>query len=258
MKSKLTAYLVSSIFIIVIMPSILNAQQDSTLFFEAKTLMFQQKHQDALNLYELLKMKYPDSKYSDDSEFWSAYILEQQGKKTYAFNAYGDLIQKYPSSPWADDAMVHQIGLAEKFIQEGQANYLNFLNEKLEFPFKNVKYQTALSLGKFQDQRAVPALHEMSNNGDRDMRSIATSLLKSYPSQPPGIQNQQRPIKIEPPKSKVDKKDDAIKAPRRLPKKERSGTTAPPKINRNQPPKPSAPKTTPPKTSPPPKKGKIG
>jgi HEAT repeat protein len=240
------------------MPSILNAQQDSTLFFEAKALMFQQQHQDALNLYELLKMKYPDSKYSDDSEFWSAYILEQQGKKTYAFNMYQDLIQKYPGSPWADDAMVHQIGLAEKFIQEGQATYLNFLNEKLESPYKNVKYQAALSLGKFQDQRAVPALHEMSNNGDRDMRSIATSLLKSYPSQPPGIQKQDKPIKIEPPKSKVDKKDDAIKTPRLQPKKERPGTTAPPNIKRNQPPKQTSPKTKPPKTSAPPKKGKIG
>lgn len=258
MKSKIMACILLSFFIMVNMPSILNAQQDSTLFFEAKALMFQQKHQDALNLYELLKMKYPDSKYSDDSEFWSAYILEQQGKKTYAFNAYQDLIQKYPSSPWADDAMVHQIGLAEKFIQDGQANYLNFLNEKLESPFKNVKYQAALSLGKFQDQRAVPALHEMSNNGDRDMRSIATSLLKSYSSQPQGIQKQQKPIRIEPPKSKVDKKDDAIKAPRRQPNQERPETTVPPKIKRSQPPKQMSPKTKPPKTSPPPKKGKIG
>lgn len=257
MKPRIMALLVSSIFIVVAMPSLLNAQQDSTLFFEAKALMFQQKHREALNLYEMLKMKYPDSKYSDDSEFWSAYILEQQGKKTYAFHAYQDLIQKYPGSTWADDAMVHQIGLAEKFIQEGDAGYLDFLNEKLESPFKNVRYQAALSLGKFQDQRAVPALHEMSNNGDRDMRSIATSLLKSYRSQTSDIQKQETPKKIELPKSKVNRKDDAIKAPRQQPKQERPGTASPPKIKRSQPPKQGSPKTNPPKTSPPPKKGKI-
>ncbi len=257
MKSITRAYILFPIFVIMIMPSISSAQQDSTLFFEAKTLMFQQKYQDALNLYEMLKMKYPDSKYSDDSEFWSAYILEQQGKNTFAFNAYQDLTQKYPSSPWTDDALVHQIGLAEKFVREGQESYINFLNEKLESPFKNVRYQAALSLGKFQDQRAVPALNEMSNNGDRDMRSIAKSLLKSYPAQTPESQRQQKPTSIRPPKSKTNPKDDAIKTPRPQPQKERQTKPVAPKVNRSQPPKQTSPKSQPPKTSPPPKKSVI-
>lgn len=252
----------TSFLIILIASAIANAQQDSTFFFEAKTLMFQQKYDEALNSYELLKAKFPDSKYADDAEFWSAYILEQQGKNTFAFNAYRDLAQKYPSSPWTDDALVRQIGLAEKFVKDGQENYLDFLNEALASPYTNVRYQAALSLGKFRDERAVPALKEMSKNGDRDMRSIARSLLNDYPSQAIDKQPRQTPIPMNQQRSKIEPKKDAIQTPRTQPQKEikreqRQRTPAPPKINRSQPPKQTTPKSTPPKTSAPPKKSNI-
>ncbi|MDZ7263549.1 MAG: tetratricopeptide repeat protein [candidate division KSB1 bacterium] len=156
------------------------AQDDSTLFREAKTLMFQQKYDDAISRYELLKLKYPDSQYSDDSEFWSAYILEHQGKHAMAFAAFEGLIQKYPGSPWVDDALIHQIDLAEKFIRQGQNSYLSFLASNLQSPYTNVRYQAALSLGKLGDTRARPILNEMANNGDRDMRVVAKSLLQGF------------------------------------------------------------------------------
>lgn len=263
MKLTTRAYILLPILLLMIMPSILSAQQDSTLFLEAKTLMFQKKYSEALNLYEMLKMRYPDSKYSDASEFWSAYILEKQGKTTFAFNAYGDLVQKYPGSTWVDDAMVRQIGLAEKFVREGQQNYQDFLNEKLDSPFKNVRYQAALSLGKFRDQRAVPVLNEMSKNGDRDMKSIANSMLRNYPSQPPGKQLQQERKLHDPSKSRLNGKDDAIKKPAPQPRKDvqkeqRLREPAPPKIDRTQPPKQTSPKSTPPpKSSTPQKKERM-
>jgi len=56
MKSITRSCFLISIFVLMIMPSRSSAQQDSTLFFEAKALMFQQKYQDALNLYELLRI----------------------------------------------------------------------------------------------------------------------------------------------------------------------------------------------------------
>lgn len=162
------------------------AQDDSTLFREAKTFMFQQKYEEAISRYELLKLKYPESQYSDDSEFWSAYILEQQGKYALAFTAFQNLIQKYPNSPWVDDAAVHQIDLAERFVREGQDSYLSVLTSNLQSPYTNVRYQAALCLGKLGDDRARPILNEMANNGDRDMRVVAKSLLQNYQQKTPG------------------------------------------------------------------------
>lgn len=203
-----------------LLPAMVSAQEDSTLFREAKALMFQQKYDEALGRYELIKLKFPDSKYADDTEFWSAYILEQQGKKSIAFAAYQDLAQKYPGSPWVDDAMIHQIGLAEKFVKEGEDSYRNFLDEKLQSSQINVRYQAALSLGKLGDERARPALREMSRNGDRDMRSMAKSLLENFeqaPSREPQKQKQTPEI-IRPPRT--EKRDHIPKQPETTPRRE--------------------------------------
>lgn len=171
-----------------------SAQHDSTLFREAKSLMFQQKYDEAMSRYELLKLKYPDSQYCDDSEFWSAYILEQQGQHIMAFAAFQNLIQKYPGSPWVDDAMIHQIDLAEKFVREGQDSYRSFLATHLQSEYTTVRYQAALSLGKLGDDRAQPILNEMAKNGDRDMSVVAKSLLQGFQPKATGLTPKSIPL----------------------------------------------------------------
>jgi len=257
--------------------------EDYKLFNEAMELRIQREWNQALEKYKLLKQKYPNSKYMDDADFWSAYILEEQGKEADAFKAYKKVQTKYPNSPWADDAAMHQIGLAEKFVRQGQGSYKRFLTEHLHSPNKNIKYQAALSLGKLGDNRAIPVLKEMSNNGDRDMRSVGNSLLRKLdrPTYLKPRDRSQRPMQSLPPKSRSDKKSNVIKPPTMSPKNQtkvrpdKKGNVAKPptikpkrqiktptrkpdiKINRptqKQPPK----RSTPPKTSPPKKKGKVG
>jgi tetratricopeptide (TPR) repeat protein len=248
------------IIVLVLLVPLLRAQEDFNLFNEAMELRIQREWNRALEKYQSLKQRYPDSKYVDDAEFWSAYILVEQGKDTDAFTAYQSMKQKYPDSPWADDATMHQIGLAEKFVKQGQDSYKSFLTEELKSPHKNVKYQAALSLGKLGDERAIPVLKEMSNNGDRDMRSVGNSLLQKLDQPTRQDQPQLKPFPNRAPDNRVDKKNKTIKKPPRYePQKQgqtparKPGTKVVKPIPKRQP-----QRSTPPKTTSPKKKGKIG
>ncbi len=57
------------IMVLVILVPLLKAQEDFTLFNEAMELRIQRDWDKALQRYESLKQKYPDSKYVDDAEF---------------------------------------------------------------------------------------------------------------------------------------------------------------------------------------------
>lgn len=240
------------------------AQEDFKLFNEAMELRIQREWDQALQKYDSLKLKYPESKYIDDVEFWSAYILEEQGKESEAFTAYEEMKNKHPQSPWVDDATRHQIGLAEKFVKQGQESYKEFLTKNLDSPYKNVKYQAALSLGKLGDQRAIPVLKEMSNNGDKDMRSVGNSLLQKFDHPDQRARPELKPMPIQPPKNRTDKKDDVIKKPSRFePQNKQQTPTRKPDnktirpIPRKQPQRSTIPKSTPPKTTNPKKTGKT-
>lgn len=255
---KIVAFL-STILVEVSLTTRLVAQEDFKLFNEAMELRIQREWDKALEKYESLKLNYPDSKYVDDAEFWSAYIVEEQGKGSEAFKAYEQMKNKHPESPWVDDATRHQIGLAEKFVKQGQESYKDFLMKSLDSPNKNVKYQAALSLGKLGDQRAIPVLKEMSNNGDKDMRSFGNSLLQKF--ERPGRQDRPplKPMPIPPPKNRTGKKDDKINQPPKMEMQEqRRVPAAKPGIKRMKPPPKQQPsRSTPPKKTRNPKKGNI-
>ena len=247
------------IILLVAFVPLLRAQEDFNLFNEAMELRIQREWDKALEKYESLKQKYPNSKYVDDAEFWSAYILKAQGKDSDAFKSYQAMKQKHPNSPWADDATMHQIGLAEKFVKQGQDSYRDFLKNQLKSPHKNVKYQAALSLGKLGDKRAIPVLKEMSNNGDKDMRSVGNSLLQSIDDRRRQNRTQLKPFPIRPPKNKTDKKKSEIKKPPRFePQKQRQTPTRKPSKKSIRPtPKRQPQRSTPPKKTSPKKKVKI-
>ncbi|UCE05723.1 MAG: tetratricopeptide repeat protein [bacterium] len=234
-------------------------QEDFKIFNEAMELRIQREWDKALEKYEALKLKYPNSKYVDDAEFWSAYILEEQGKENGAFMAYQQMKNKYPNSPWADDATMHQISLAEKFVKQGQKGYKKFLTDNINSPHKNIKYQAALSLGKLGDKRAIPVLREMSNNGDKDMRSVGNSLLRKFERRPIQDRSQPRPMPNIPPKNRTDKKGDVIKQSHRVkPQIQKRTPTRKPDVKVTRPtPKRQPQRSTRPKTTAPKKKGKI-
>jgi len=223
-------------------------REDFKIFNDALELRIQGKWDQALKKYQLLKQKFPNSKYADDAEFWSAYILEEQGRESDAFRAYQQMRRRYPNSTWADDATMHQIGLAEKFVRQGKRSYQRFLMEQLRSGNKNIKYQAALSLGKLGDKRAIPVLREISNNGDKDMRSMGRSLLRKVDPAGKPVKPSLTP-KIPPAGTKKGK------LIQRSPRSRSPISTRPPQINsRKTTPRRVPSRSTKPKTPPPPKR----
>ncbi len=181
MRAKCISLWALAVALLLHLPIIVLAQDDDFgLFNQAMDLRIRREWDQALEKYRLLKQNFPTSKYVDDAEFWSAYIMEEQGKDEEAFSAYQLLKDNYPGSPWVDDATMRQIGLAEKFMRQGKKSYEKFLLDHLSSSDKNVKYQAALSLGKLGDNRAIPVLKEMANNGDKDMRHVGKALLERF------------------------------------------------------------------------------
>ena len=178
------------IFFTVLFVSLSFAQQeDFDLYWKAKVLLRQREYKKAQESFDLLKTKYPNSRYIDDAGFWSAYILEKRGQDTDAFNEYKKLKDKYPLSAWLDDAEAQQIDIAEKLARRGDNRHVNFIVNKLQSPDKKTKYRAAVSLGKLRDQRALPVLKQMEKNGDKDMGSVAKSLIRNV---------EKKPIKVNP------------------------------------------------------------
>lgn len=180
MRAKCISLWALAVAMLMRLPLAMAQDDDFSLFNQAMDLRINREWDQALEKYRLLKQNFPTSKYVDDAEFWSAYILEEQGREEEAFSAYQQLKDNYPASPWVDDATMRQIGIAEKFMRQGKKDYEKFLLDHLGSSDKNVKYQAALSLGKLGDNRAIPVLKEMANNGDKDMRHVGRALLERF------------------------------------------------------------------------------
>lgn len=272
MKNERRKFVLKLLFILVLFSSIAYTQQDDfQIYNKARKLLQRREYKKAQDSFELLKKQYPNSRYIDDAGFWSAYILEKQGNDSDAFEAFDNLQKKYPKSPWIDDAEAQQISIAEKFAKKGNKKHVNFIVNKLDSPNKKTKYRAAISLGKLRDQRALPVLKQMEKNGDKDMGSVAKSLLRNIEAKP--IKRKPK-LRVSPDKkiqindSQINRR--TIKQPqsrnsKRLPeyKKQRKTSNIPsPKINmpsrkkqtKSRPAavkkKPSARKASPPKSSP--------
>jgi hypothetical protein len=122
-----------------------------------------------------------------------------------------------------------------------------------------VKYHAALSLGKLGDDRAIPVLKEISNNSDKDMRSVGNSLLQNFEKRPIEDKSRIRPTPDISRKKMPEKSDDQMKKPPRIePQKQHQTPTQKPDVKINRPiPKQQPSRTPPPKTTTPPKKGKV-
>ena len=159
------------------------ASEDQERFLEAKKKCINQEWYEAITLFESFLEDFPESRNNDDARFWIAYSLEKiPGKQSEAFMAYSNLTSNQPESPWTDDAIMHQINLAETFIREGMDQYREFLYENMESEIDEVKYRSAISLGRLGDKRALPVLEGLRSHEDfGPLAANLSSILQSAP-----------------------------------------------------------------------------
>ena len=136
----------------------IQAGQDEALdvYNQAKKKRFEQKWQEAVEIFDRIIEDYTDSRYTDDAIFWKGYCLEKMpGRQMDAFDTYEHLISQYQSSSWIDDATIHQIELAEYF--ESHARRIYMLKSDIKKPahhllkhLKNDQLKNPFSLSDFR------------------------------------------------------------------------------------------------------------
>jgi len=164
--------------------SMLYGQNDFTLYKQARKLTIEKKWNKAIQSYNKLRDRYPESRYRDDADFWNAYILEKQGQLEDAFFTYQEVIDKHPKSAWVDDAVIHQIFLAETFVRNGKDSYAEFLKQKLDDSDVNIRNQAAISLGELGNRAALPVLRNIGRGDDVDLATVAKKLIKKIERTP--------------------------------------------------------------------------
>jgi len=157
-----------------------NQNADVKLYNKAKKDFLKQNWERAIESFQKLIDEFPNSDYQDDAHFWLGYCLKKKGgNELEAFLAFDKLSKIFPNSPWVDDAIIHQISLAEQFVSQGKAQYLDFLADKLNNQ-EPIQQQAAIALGKLGDERALPVLKNMK--GDETLGSLAQSLVEQIES----------------------------------------------------------------------------
>jgi len=163
--------MICGIFLLLLIPVNQSLAQDPDdirdAYQEAKSKSRDFKWTEAIALFDDFLEKYPGSKYEDDAIFWIAYSLEKlPEKRQESFDTFSRLVNNHPNSAWADDAQIHQIGLAEQFVLEGQEVYKNYLYQQLENDHEDIQIQAAIALGRIGDKKALPVLEKMRDNED--------------------------------------------------------------------------------------------
>lgn len=72
----------------------------------ARVLMNQQKSKEAIDRYEMLIKRFPQSRYCAQAQFMVGYIYDQMGDEDQAKTAYQKVIDAYSTSDLVDDARI--------------------------------------------------------------------------------------------------------------------------------------------------------
>jgi GWxTD domain-containing protein len=155
--------------------------QDAKIHQKGKKHIRARRWDKAIETYDQLVRKYPRSLYTDDAQFWIGFSWEQtRGQEKQAFASYQRVIDNYPGSPWVDDAVVHQISLARKLLQQGDEDYRAFLKNNLDNENHTIRTQAALALGEVRDPAVLPLLETIAKSEDGESARRALDLLQGY------------------------------------------------------------------------------
>jgi hypothetical protein len=163
--------------VFIILNLFIMAADDAELYNDGRKLILKQQWADAIEKFTILSEAHNKSRYLDDAYFWIAYCLEKiPGRQKQAFMAYEKINNRFPGSSWSDDAAVHQIGLAEQFVWNGDNQYRSFLLEKLNSDNRDIQAMSAISLGKLGEKASLPVLKQLMDH--EEYGEIAQTLVK--------------------------------------------------------------------------------
>lgn len=140
--------------------------KDQEIFNQAKILMFEQKYEEARQVFQRMIREFPQSGLLPQAYFHTAFCLRLQKKSEEAILAYDQFLQKYPKEPFlAGEAEKAVVELAASLVEQGKQAYRSRLVTALSDPAKEVRYFAAIRSSSLKDRQlntlCVPILKEI-------------------------------------------------------------------------------------------------
>jgi tetratricopeptide (TPR) repeat protein len=162
---------------------------DERLFQKAKTLFFDERWEDAQEMFEDLLDDYPESSLVSQATFYKAECLSRRkGREEEALEAYKDyLSSRERNESLSEQAETSIIDLAYELYKDDEEGYLDEIEKRLENPNRVIRYYAAFKLSLIKDKdiavQAIPVLERIIvEEGDKDLRDRAKiALLRISP-----------------------------------------------------------------------------
>lgn len=121
-----------------------------------------------------------DSPRAPEAAFYLGLCLENlPGRDEEAYQVFEALQKNHPDNPIAEKALSHQIILAG-LLGEKIRSYREFLVRMLDSEEPAVRWEAALSLARYGDERTVDSMREVLQKGNRDQQIMALERIPNF------------------------------------------------------------------------------
>ena len=162
---------------------------DGKLFEKAKQVFFDEKWEDAQEMFEDLLDDYPESSLVPLATFYRAECLtRRKGHEEEAIEAYKEYLSvKGRNDSLAEQAESSIIDLAYELYKDDEEDYLDEIEQRLESRNRVIRYYAAFKLSLIKDKQisvqAIPVLERIIvDEGDKELTDRAKiALLRISP-----------------------------------------------------------------------------
>lgn len=138
-----------------LLPGVLAAQADKTVFEKAKLLIFDKQWAAALAQLDEVVAKYPGGRYYATALFYRGKCQEELGARKQAVESYELFLRKSTGSNLAEEARISILDQSTALYQAGEKGYLQKILAMLDDENKVVAYYAAFKLSYLPERKAA-------------------------------------------------------------------------------------------------------
>ncbi len=141
------------------------------LYNEAKTLLFDEKYQEARQKFMDLAVRFAQSVYVDDSLFWAAWAQEHmRGQTEQAFQAYQEFLNRYAESPFVTHARTSMVKLAGELYRQGMEQYKQYIEDARDNSEEDIRLYALNALARQEGADIVSIVQGVLADGSASSR----------------------------------------------------------------------------------------
>jgi HEAT repeat protein len=142
-----------------------------SLYNEAKTLLFDEKYEEARRIFMDLATRFSQSTYVDDALFWAAWAQEHiRGQSEQAFRAYQEFLNRFSDSPFVVHARASMVKLAGELFRQGMEQYRQYIEEAQENQEEDIRLYALNALVQQEGAEVVTIIEGVLADGSASSR----------------------------------------------------------------------------------------